>query len=130
MSLNVGGSADADVEVRMEDQKSINEFGRLNNRVVEIRAEIKQAKEDSEKMDDAVVDLSMVVDGKVMVFMGETFFETSEEFATEYCESKMEVRSCHSVYSLSMAYMLCSYCDLFVYCYVIVYRSCKTWLMI
>jgi prefoldin subunit 4 len=90
MSLNVGGTADADVEVRLEDQNAINEFGRLNNRVVEIRAEIKQAKEDSEKMDDAVVDLSMA-EGKVMLFMGETFFETTEEYATEYCESKMEV---------------------------------------
>lgn len=92
MSMNVGGAADGDVEVRLEDQNSINEFGRLNNRVVEIRSEIKQAKEDVEKLDDAIVDLSMVVDDKVMLFMGETFIETSEEYATEYCEGKMEVR--------------------------------------
>ena len=82
---------EGDVEVRLVDQNAISEFGKLNNRIVEIRAEIKQAKADNEKFDDAIVDLSMVVDGKVMLFMGETFLEASEDYATEYCEKKMEV---------------------------------------
>ena len=39
-----------DVEVRLADQEKINEFGRLNNRLLDIRAEVKQAKADHEKL--------------------------------------------------------------------------------
>ena len=80
-----------DVEVRLCDQDQINEFGRLNNRLLEIRAECKQAKADCVTLDDAISDVSMVVEGKVMLFMGETFIETTEEIATTYCENKLEV---------------------------------------
>ena len=80
-----------EVEVRLCDQKCINEFGRLNNRLGELRAESKQASIDMEKFDDAVTDLMMVIDGQIMLYMGETFIETSEEVANEYCEEKVEV---------------------------------------
>lgn len=40
----------ADVEVRREDQLMINEFGKLNNRLLEIRAELQQMKLDVEKV--------------------------------------------------------------------------------
>ena len=39
-----------DVEVRLADQEKINEFGRLNNRLLDIKAEVKQAKADHEKL--------------------------------------------------------------------------------
>jgi len=39
-----------DVEVRLADQERINEFGRLNNRLLDIKAEVKQAKADHEKL--------------------------------------------------------------------------------
>lgn len=84
-------SGSDDVEVRLCDQKCINEFGRLNNRLVELRSESKQASSDLEKFDDAVTDLMMVVDGQIMLYMGETFVEVSEEVANEYCEEKVEV---------------------------------------
>eukprot|EP00349_Pseudokeronopsis_sp_Brazil_P002742 CAMPEP_0202964128 /NCGR_PEP_ID=MMETSP1396-20130829/8201_1 /ASSEMBLY_ACC=CAM_ASM_000872 /TAXON_ID= /ORGANISM="Pseudokeronopsis sp., Strain Brazil" /LENGTH=54 /DNA_ID=CAMNT_0049685981 /DNA_START=56 /DNA_END=216 /DNA_ORIENTATION=+ len=47
-----------DVDVRFEDQEKINEFGRLNNRLLEIRADIAQLKQDIEKLDDAATELA------------------------------------------------------------------------
>ena len=79
----MSGSGD-DVEVRPEDQEKINEFGRLNNRLLEVRADVKQYKADGEKMDDASTELMMSSgDGKTMLFMGESFVEVDEDYATE-----------------------------------------------
>lgn len=72
--------------MRFEDQEKINEFGRLNNRLLELRADLAQIKLDVEKLDDAVTELAMVSDGKIMLFMGESFVNTSEDKATE-CKS-------------------------------------------
>ena len=75
-----------DVEVRLCDQERINEFGRLNNRLLEIRAEIKQCNADNEKLDDATAELMMAstsANGKVMLFIGESFIESTEDEANE-----------------------------------------------
>lgn len=80
-------------EVRKEDQNKINEFGRLNKRLHERRAEIKQLKADMERTEDASTELMMLEDGKAMLFVGESFIEVSEEYATEYCENKTQVRT-------------------------------------
>ena len=79
-----------EVDVRFEDQEKINEFGRLNNRLLEIRADLAQLKQDIEKLDDATTELAMNASGKVMLFVGESFLHTSEDHATEYCEKKQE----------------------------------------
>jgi len=79
-----------DVEVRREDQDMINEFGRLNNRLLELRVELKQLSKDSNSVDDASSDLMMVEGGKVFLYIGESFIETTEEDANEYCEKKQE----------------------------------------
>lgn len=72
--------------MRREDQDQISEFGRLNNRLLEVRAELKQYKSDVEKLDDATAELAMnSADGKVMILIGESFVECTEEFADE-CE--------------------------------------------
>jgi prefoldin subunit 4 len=71
--------------VRLVDQEKINEFGKLNNRLMEIRADISQFKQDLEKLDDAAAELMMNTGGNVMLFMGESFVETSEDYANE-CE--------------------------------------------
>ena len=71
-------------EVRAEDQEQINEFGRMNNRLLELRADIKQLKADSEKLDDANTELMMASEaGRTMLLMGEAFVEVSEDYATE-----------------------------------------------
>lgn len=78
-----------DIEVRAQDQVKINEFGRLNNRLLELRADVKQIKADAELIDDANTDMMMNSDGgTVMLFIGEAFVEVSEDFAGEYCEKK------------------------------------------
>jgi prefoldin subunit 4 len=78
-------------EVRWVDQERINEFGCLNNRLMELRADLKQIQEDTEKLEDATAEMMLVTDGKFMILMGEAFVECSEEYATEYCEEKQEV---------------------------------------
>jgi prefoldin subunit 4 len=85
-------SASADeVEVREIDQAQINEFGKLNNRLLELRADVKQYKADAERIDDANTDMMMNSSGgKVMILIGEAFVEVSEEFAESYCAEKSE----------------------------------------
>lgn len=41
-------------------------------------------------MDDAVTELMVGVGGQVRLLLGEAFVETSEDYATEYCERKQE----------------------------------------
>lgn len=72
--------------MRLVDQEQINEFGKLNNRLLEIRADITQWKTDSEKLDDATAEMMMSTDGKFMLLIGESFVEVDEEYATE-CKS-------------------------------------------
>jgi prefoldin subunit 4 len=78
-------------QVRLCDQENINEFGRLNNKLLELQADMKQFTMDVEKLEDAASELMMVTDDKCMLFIGESFIECSEEYATEYCENKVEV---------------------------------------
>ena len=65
------------------DQEKINEFGRLNNRLLEIRADVVQSKADAEKLDDATAEMMMSTDGKIMLLIGDSFVEVGEEYATE-----------------------------------------------
>lgn len=69
--------------MRLVDQEKINEFGRLNNRLLEIRADITQSKTDSEKLDDATTEMGLGTEGKVMLLIGESFVEVDEDYATE-----------------------------------------------
>ena len=41
-------------------------------------------------MDDASTELMMASGDKVMLYLGEAFFEATEEEATEFCEAKVE----------------------------------------
>jgi prefoldin subunit 4 len=82
-----------DVEVRRMDQDMINDFGRLNNRLLEVRAELQQAKKDNEKIEDASTEMMMASSEgstKIMLLVGESFIEASEDEVTEYCEKKQE----------------------------------------
>lgn len=56
----------------------------MNNRLLEVTAELKQSKEDNEKLDDASAELMMAnSEGKIMLLIGEAFIETSEDDANE-----------------------------------------------
>ena len=90
---SVASAVPDDVEVRRMDQDMINDFGRLNNRLLEVRAELEQAKKDHEKIDDASTEMMMASSegsSKIMLLLGESFVEASEEEVTEYCEKKQE----------------------------------------
>ncbi|KAM3576929.1 hypothetical protein VYU27_001294 [Nannochloropsis oceanica] len=94
--ISGGGSGNApaddspDVEVRKADQEMINEFGRLNNKYIELDEDLTGLKEQLEKLDDAVTELMVGVGGPVRLLLGEAFVEVSEDYATEYCERKQE----------------------------------------
>ena len=70
-------------QVLLIDQERINEFGKLNNRLLEVRGDVKQYKEDIVKLEDSVSDLMMGEGDSIMLFVGESFIEVSEEYATE-----------------------------------------------
>mmetsp|Transcript_20468 Transcript_20468/g.26963 ORF Transcript_20468/g.26963 Transcript_20468/m.26963 type:complete len:136 (-) Transcript_20468:297-704(-) len=79
-----------DAEVRLEDQENINKFGRLNARLYEVRGEKDGLKKKLERIDDASTELMMSSGEKVMIMLGEAFFEASEEEATEFCEAEVD----------------------------------------
>ena len=76
----------------MVDQEKINEFGRLNNRLLEIRADTVQIKSDIEKLDDATAEMMMSTDGKFMLLIGDSFVEVGEEYANE-CKCELNTQS-------------------------------------
>eukprot|EP00591_Stephanopyxis_turris_P010324 CAMPEP_0195517474 /NCGR_PEP_ID=MMETSP0794_2-20130614/10967_1 /TAXON_ID=515487 /ORGANISM="Stephanopyxis turris, Strain CCMP 815" /LENGTH=135 /DNA_ID=CAMNT_0040646289 /DNA_START=84 /DNA_END=491 /DNA_ORIENTATION=- len=96
MSVAAGGSMltredENDAEVRREDQERINTFGRLNARLHEVRQERDGLKKKMEQIDDASTELMMGSGDKVMLNLGDAFFETTEDVATEHCEAQVEI---------------------------------------
>mmetsp|Transcript_60304 Transcript_60304/g.169052 ORF Transcript_60304/g.169052 Transcript_60304/m.169052 type:complete len:131 (+) Transcript_60304:118-510(+) len=82
---------ESDAEVRREDQDNINRFARLNARLHELRSERDIIQKSLERLDDASTELMMASSGdKVMLLIGESFFDTTEEDATEFCEAEVE----------------------------------------
>ena len=79
-----------DNEVRREDQDAINEFGRLNARLDEVKRQVDSLKKTLEKIDDASTELMMGDGDNVMLRLGGAMFEATEEEATEYCEAEVE----------------------------------------
>jgi len=80
-----------DVEVRKEDQLLINEFGRLNAKMHERRADRAVLQKSLEEFDDATTELAMGDGDDVKLMLGgESFVDVSEDFATEYCEAEQE----------------------------------------
>lgn len=78
-----------DNEVRREDQQSINKFGRLNARLYEVRGERDALRKKLERIDDASTELMMGSGDRVMLQLGNAFFEAEEEEATEFCEAEV-----------------------------------------
>jgi len=79
-----------DAEVRRVDQENINKFGRLNARLYEVRSERDDLKKKLERIDDASTELMMGSGDRVMLLLGDAFFECTEEEATEHCEEQVE----------------------------------------
>ncbi|KAK1944735.1 Ubiquitin-conjugating enzyme E2 D4 [Phytophthora citrophthora] len=81
---------EVEADVRKEDQLRINEFGRNNASLHEIREQKKALKDKLDTLDDANTDLMMGEGDNVQLFIGESFVETSEDFAQEYLEKRVE----------------------------------------
>ncbi|CAI5729448.1 unnamed protein product [Peronospora effusa] len=81
---------EVEADVRKEDQLHINEFGRNNALLHEIRDRKKVLKAKLDTLDDANTDLMMGEGDNVQLFIGESFVETSEKSAQEYIEKRVE----------------------------------------
>ena len=105
-----------DVEVRLEDQKAINTFGRLNTRLHELEDELKEKRLLHDQLDDAANELILADDdepvrcvlrwikvprlhacslilaycGPCRVQYGECYFEVHKDRADELLESRKE----------------------------------------
>mmetsp|Transcript_29245 Transcript_29245/g.94263 ORF Transcript_29245/g.94263 Transcript_29245/m.94263 type:complete len:125 (-) Transcript_29245:472-846(-) len=80
-----------DVEVRLEDQKAINTFGRLNTRLHELTEEIKEKRSLHDQLDDAANELILADDDEpVRVQYGECYFEVQKDRADELLESRKD----------------------------------------
>ncbi|KAF1318488.1 Prefoldin family protein, partial [Globisporangium splendens] len=81
---------EVEADVRKEDQIRINEFGRNNAALHEIRDQKKSLQDKLDTLDDANTELMMGEGDNVELFIGESFVEASEEFAQEYIEKIVE----------------------------------------
>ena len=79
---------EVDVEVRLEDQLQINEFGRNNDRISEMKHEVKTMQEELERLDDANTELMMQDGDNVRLMVGDSFLHVSEDFCTDHLEHK------------------------------------------
>jgi len=87
---------EVDTEVTPRDQNNINEFGRLNARLHEVRGEHEGYKSRLEKLDDACTELMMGSGDDVHLLLGDAFIVATEDDATAFCEKqveKLQVRS-------------------------------------
>merc|ERR1712205_191863 len=82
---------DDDVEVRLEDQQRINQFGRLNVRMHDLEEEIKAKVGEVELLDDASNELILADDDEPIRYaFGECYFEVTKDQAEELLESQKE----------------------------------------
>lgn len=79
-----------DNEVRRGDQDQINEFGRLNARLSEVKTEAQRLEKHLEKIEDASTELMMAGGDTVLLRLGDAMFEVEEDDATEYCEKEAD----------------------------------------
>ena len=79
---------EVDVEVRLEDQMQINEFGRNNDRISEMKHEVKTMQEELERLDDTNTELMMQDGDNVRLMVGDSFLHVSEDFCTDHLEQK------------------------------------------
>eukprot|EP00993_Chasmostoma_nieuportense_P006475 NODE_7104_length_466_cov_12.796460_g6938_i0.p1 GENE.NODE_7104_length_466_cov_12.796460_g6938_i0~~NODE_7104_length_466_cov_12.796460_g6938_i0.p1 ORF type:complete len:130 (-),score=54.29 NODE_7104_length_466_cov_12.796460_g6938_i0:23-412(-) len=75
---------EVEVDVTWEDQKMICTFGRLNQRMQEIEAELKEKQEDIEKINDASTEIYIADDTQYV--MGETFISMGVDAIEELLE--------------------------------------------
>jgi len=74
-----------DVPVTWEDQKNINAFGRLNNKLGELKDEIKTKKKALENIEDASGEIETLLDDNACIIkVGEVYVNASNEEAEQH----------------------------------------------
>merc|ERR1719217_424809 len=82
---------DDDVEVRLEDQQRINQFGRLNGRLHDLEDDLKAKQSKHELLDDAANELILADDDEPVRFaFGECYYEVTKDQADELLEAQKE----------------------------------------
>jgi len=82
---------DDDVQVRLEDQSHINQFGRLNNRLHDLEDDLKAKSSEHELLDDAANEIILADDEDPVRFaFGECYYEVTKDQAEELLETKKE----------------------------------------
>ena len=59
---------DADVDVTWEEQRSINAFSRLNNRLAELEEQVEAKNKEEEYLNDAITDLELEEDEELIPY--------------------------------------------------------------
>jgi len=76
-------------QVLWEDQKRINKFGQLNNRLQEIKDIIKKKKAEVDNLKEAVEDIETLLDDDACkIKIGEVYVEVSNEEAEEFSNKR------------------------------------------
>merc|ERR1711939_747215 len=69
-----------DVEVRLEDQRAINTFGRLNTRMHELEEELKEKRSQYDQIDDASNEIILADDDEPIRYaFGECYYEVTKD---------------------------------------------------
>ena len=83
---------DKEIHISLEDQQKINKFARLNNRLEELKDDIKSKKNEIQTLEDASTDLMMIEDDeeKVPYQIGEVFVSMRQDEIQENLEKNKE----------------------------------------
>ena len=80
-----------DVEVRLEDQKKINTFGRLNTRMHELEDDLKAKNGELELLDDAQNELILADDDEPIRYtFGDAYFQVNKDQADELLDAQKD----------------------------------------
>mmetsp|Transcript_48207 Transcript_48207/g.92149 ORF Transcript_48207/g.92149 Transcript_48207/m.92149 type:complete len:123 (+) Transcript_48207:62-430(+) len=77
-------------EVEWEDQQNINTFGKLNNRLHELRAELVGQKKLAEDYEEAGNELMIADETEVRYVLGECYVVLNNDEAEERCNAALE----------------------------------------
>lgn len=82
-----------EIQVVWEDQQRINEFGRLNHRLVEIKEEAEKKNNDTANLKDVAGDIEVLLDDDACkIQVGSLFVTVSNEEAEEFAQEELKER--------------------------------------
>merc|ERR1711879_916329 len=83
---------DSEVHISLSDQQKINKFARLNNRLEDLKEDLKSKKNELQTLEDAGTDLMMLedYDEKVPYQVGEVFVYLSQDKVQSELDARKE----------------------------------------